>query len=223
MARSNYRLRDLARLYYATGLLVRQQNERLVYGGPEEYDDVSDENRDITEKVLPTVEQALDEDLVRELDDMMDRGWHSRFPTVGPFMPPVPAAPVGPPFFGTMPAFPPNPFFAPFGAPEVSHRSRPVRTRPRRRPSASRVDHAVDDFRERVQTEIERTRERAAALPPSQLEELIAQLRSDLVDATQTPPPGHEASDRGSPVAERTAEATPEGTTGTGRTRRTNP
>jgi hypothetical protein len=69
MANSRRRFRDITRLVHAVGLFARQQWERSFLGGADERDDVMKENEDIVGKILPIIEQALDEDLLEELDD----------------------------------------------------------------------------------------------------------------------------------------------------------
>ena len=56
----------------AMSLYVRQQYERVWFGGPEERDEVLDDNASVTKQLLTVLEQALDEDLLAKLDDLDD-------------------------------------------------------------------------------------------------------------------------------------------------------
>lgn len=60
------------KLSYAFALYVRQQSERLFFGGKAEYDEIAAENKALAKEVLPILEKHLDEDLVDELDHMQD-------------------------------------------------------------------------------------------------------------------------------------------------------
>jgi len=59
---------DLQRLVDAVALYARQQWERVAAGGEQEYDEVQQDNKYVTSKVLPVIEQMLDEDLLEQLD-----------------------------------------------------------------------------------------------------------------------------------------------------------
>src|SRR5512133_1636037 len=59
---------DLQRLVNAVALYARQQTERATVGGEEEYDEVVRDNKHVVSRVLPIIEQMLDEDLLEQLD-----------------------------------------------------------------------------------------------------------------------------------------------------------
>jgi hypothetical protein len=60
------------KLSYAFALYVRQQNERVFFGGTPGYNEVCDENSELAKEVLPILERHLDEDLVQELNHVHD-------------------------------------------------------------------------------------------------------------------------------------------------------
>jgi hypothetical protein len=73
-------------LAYAFALYMRQQHERLVFGGRSDHNDIAEENRTLAKEILPILERHLDEDLVDELNQPHDdysvnfaRAWNNFF------------------------------------------------------------------------------------------------------------------------------------------------
>jgi hypothetical protein len=178
---------ELQRLVDATALYARQQWERVYFGNEEEYDEVLRENRHVINKVLPVIEQMLDEDLLEQLD----RGSYTSTTSAAltppnPFMPstwglpPTPWSwPPGPawgapgPAWGTPPRFRrPSAFSA-----------RPVRLSSR--PSSEQrvtmlLDQILEDFRTDVLERLRKARREDRTLNDTDLDELVKDLREEL-------------------------------------------
>src|SRR5205809_7006071 len=71
--------RDLSRLAAAIAMLTAQQWEQTWSGDEEEREDVIRETHDLVSDVLKRIEQALDEDLVEQLDRMRGPGFFNPF------------------------------------------------------------------------------------------------------------------------------------------------
>jgi hypothetical protein len=150
---------QLMRLQAAVMLFVKQQCQRAMQGGQEDWEDLADENLRVVDRVLPILEDALDEDHAEALDDLQ----MPRFPR--PFMP-------------TMFKFPgfPGPGF-PF-----------VKACRRAMKEDGGVREILDDFRDDLCMEMRKARRHDHGLTDEELNKLLERLREELASlAKQTP------------------------------------
>lgn len=168
--------RDLDRLVHAATLLAKQQYERLALGGPDEADDVAEENRRIADECLPIIEQALDEDLVTELE-----GQGPVYPPFWP-VPPIPPIPPGP--WSTVrppwPPFPPWPSAWGGSAYRTSRAVAAVRRGPASSYTDELLDRAIEDFHRMLARDIRQAHRDHRGVSEAELKESLDQLRHDL-------------------------------------------
>jgi hypothetical protein len=150
---------QLMRLQAAVTLFVKQQCLRALQGGQEEWENLSDENLDVLEKVLPIIEEALDEDHAEQLDELHIPA----FP--GPFMPKM----------FKVPGFPS------FSFPQFKSRCRATK-------GDGATCEIIDDFRDDLRVELRKARRHDRGLTEEELNKLLERLREGLVSiVTQSP------------------------------------
>lgn len=169
---------DLQRLVDAVALYARQQWERVAAGGEEEYDEVQRDNKHVVNRVLPVIEQMLDEDLLEQLDrgpsfaafpfaSMLD-------PSTSPLAPwKLPSVPWG--FWGGWPG-------APRGG-RLGLSTREVRSTYRlsgETRTTVLLDQILDDFRNDFMERLRKARRDDRALNDADLDELVKGLREEL-------------------------------------------
>ncbi|MCE9671349.1 hypothetical protein LY474_26435 [Myxococcus stipitatus] len=171
----------MQRLVGASALYARQQWERIYYGGDEEYDEVARENRQVISKVLPVIEQLLDEDLLEQLDAGAFPGSSlTGFSLPNPFKPST---------WGSLPGpwnWLPRPSWS--LAPARPRKTAALSTRSARpgaqSPSPTRVtvllDQLLEDFRTDVLERLRKVRREDRALNDSDLDELVKGFREEL-------------------------------------------
>jgi hypothetical protein len=150
---------QLMRLQTALMLFVKQQCQRASEGGPEEWDDIADENLQFVEKVLPVIEEALDEVHLEQLEELR-----------------IPAFPAA--FMPTMfriPGFPKIafPFFEP---------------NPRATKGDGAINEIVSDFQEDLQVEVRKARRHDRGLTDEELAKLLERLREELSSVAKRTP-----------------------------------
>jgi hypothetical protein len=165
---------DLQRLVQATALYARQQWERLAVGGEEEYDEVTRENRQVVQKVLPVIEQMLDEDLIEQLDQGGAPGFSNPFPLPMPMNLPTPWS------------WPMAPCAAPWGGFSRRRTSGPsgelrfsVRPTGETRTTVL-LDQILNDFRADVLDRFRKARREDRAIDDAELDDLVKGLREEL-------------------------------------------
>src|ERR1700730_18276116 len=145
--------RDLNRLAAASAMLAAQQWERAWLGDDDAREDVLKDTRGIVSEVLTRIEQALDEDLVEQLDRVHN-------PALGPF------ALARAPF--TMPS--------PFSFLQLGGGLSGIGGK------HGRLDRALEDFRISFEAQHRRAKRQDHTLSAADLDLLLQQLKEDLQD-----------------------------------------
>jgi hypothetical protein len=159
---------QLLRLQAAAMLFVRQQCERAMRG--EDWEDLNDENLEVVKKVLPILEEALDEDHVDQLDAVQIP------PFPGMFMPGM----FRPGMF-RFPGFPGFPF--PFARARRHHGAK----------GDGNVCEIVGEFREDLDAKVRKARRQDRGLTEEELDELVAHLREELAGVVKRAPRGRKS------------------------------
>jgi hypothetical protein len=153
--------RDLDRLWTAVHLFRRQQWERVMLGGREEYDDVVPETREVASEAISAIERALDEDLVEALNrehEMTDSTYGAYWP-FWPGYPPAPRAAAAP--WPVMPV------------PDAVVPSR-------RRREETLIDQVLGNFRAELLSDLRDARRDDRDLSAAEIDDLVHDLRSQL-------------------------------------------
>lgn len=145
--------RDLNRLAAASAMLAAQQWERAWLGDDDAREDVLKDTREIVSEVLTRIEQALDEDLVEQLDK-------------------IPSPAFGPLAFARAPFPIPSPFSAfQFGGGFSGIGGR-----------HGRLDRVLEDFRISFEAQHRKAKRQDHTLSAADLDVLLQQLKEDLQD-----------------------------------------